>query len=401
MKNEYSVKRITFLFALTYFTSYLTRINYGAVISEMVLSTGIDKPLLSMALTGSFITYGIGQIISGLLGERVRPKNLVMTGFITTVIMNLVLPFCPDPYTMTAVWCVNGFAHSLMWPPLVRMMSALMTVDEYKSASTRVSWGAYLGTMFVYLISPLIIEVSSWKYVFTASAICGIIMLVLWCILAPDVDAERRIKESPTDAPSASGVFFSPALLLIFLAIICQGALKDGITTWMPSYISETFNLGSSTAILSGVILPIFSILCTQAVLTLHNKVLKSPVVCATVAFAVGSVAARALFLFSSSFAIASIAFTAVLTGCMHGVNLMYIGMLPAYFKNIGKVSFASGLLNSFTYVGSAVSTYGIAALSVGCGWSFTVGIWLAVALLGTLASILALRPWNKLSNRL
>ena len=58
MKSEYSVKRIAFLFALTYFTSYLTRINYGAVISEMVLSTGIDKPLLSMALTGSFITYG-------------------------------------------------------------------------------------------------------------------------------------------------------------------------------------------------------------------------------------------------------------------------------------------------------------------------------------------------------
>ena len=401
MKNDYSARRLTLLFAITYFTSYITRINYGAVISEMVLSTGINKPLLSMALTGSFITYGIGQIISGLLGERVRPKNLVTAGFITTILMNLILPLCPNPYVMTAVWCVNGFAHSLMWPPLVRMMSALMTIDEYKSASTRVTWGAYLGTMFVYLIAPLIIEISSWKYVFTVTAICAIGMLITWLVLAPNVDAEKKVRESETDLLSSKGVFLSPALLLIFVAIICQGALKDGITTWMPSYISETFSLGSSTAILTGVILPIFSILCTQAVLTLHNRLFKNPIVCATVAFAVGSVAALALSMFSGSLAIVSIAFTAVLTGCMHGVNLMYIGMLPAYFKGIGKVSFASGLLNSFTYVGSALSTYGIASLSVSRGWSFTISVWLIVALLGTGVSILALRPWSKLKNRL
>ena len=402
MKTVSTVKRLTLLFAATYFTSYLTRINYGAIISEMVRSTGIDKPLLSMALTGSFITYGIGQIISGALGERVRPKNLITAGFIITVIMNLILPFCPSPYAMTAVWCINGFAHSLMWPPLVRMMSALMTHDEYKSASVIVSWGSYIGTMAVYLISPVIIEASSWRYVFTVSAICGIIMLILWRLLAPDVDAERKaIEASDGGTVSAKSVFFSPALLLIFLAIICQGALKDGITTWMPSYISEVFHLGSSTAILSGVILPIFSIICTRIFLSIHNKKLKNPVVCAIVIFAVGTVSALALAVFSDAHAAVSMVFSAILTGCMHGVNIMYISMLPAYFKSIGKVSFASGLLNSFSYVGSAVSTYGIAALSESRGWSFTIIVWLVIALVGTAASLIALRPWNKLKDKL
>ncbi len=401
-KTMSTFKRLTLLFSLTYLTSYLTRINYGAIISEMVFSTGIDKPLLSMALTGSFITYGIGQIISGALGERVKPKILVSFGFFITVIMNLVLPICRNPYEMTAVWCVNGFAHSLMWPPLVRMMSALMTQDEYKTASVRVSWGAYIGTAVVYLVSPMIIEASSWKYVFTASAICGIIMFVVWQIFAPDVSAERKEKAIiDSEIGTAKGIFFSPVLLLIFFAIICQGALKDGVTTWMPSYISETFKLSSGTAILSGVILPIFSILCSQLFLTVHNKKLKNPVVCAIVIFAVGSASALALSIFSSAHAAVSIVFSAILTGCMHGVNIMYISMVPAYFKGIGKVSFASGLLNSFSYVGSAVSTYGIAALSESRGWSFTITVWLIVALLGTAASILALRPWNKLKERL
>lgn len=57
------------LFACTYMVSYITRTNYGAVISEMQTATAIPRSLLSRALTGSFITYGMGQIISGMPGQ--------------------------------------------------------------------------------------------------------------------------------------------------------------------------------------------------------------------------------------------------------------------------------------------------------------------------------------------
>ena len=62
------------LFVLVYVASYMTRINYGAVISEMELDTGISRAVLSMAVTGSFITYGAGQIVSGLCGDKFSPK---------------------------------------------------------------------------------------------------------------------------------------------------------------------------------------------------------------------------------------------------------------------------------------------------------------------------------------
>ena len=48
---------------------------------------------------------------------------------------------------------------------------------------------------------------------------------------------------------------------MIMIAIVLQGMLRDGVTTWMPSLIGETYNLGSSIAILTSVVLPIFSIL--------------------------------------------------------------------------------------------------------------------------------------------
>ena len=52
--------KLTYIFMLTYLVSYITRINYGTVIAEMVVRTHFSEALLSMALTGSFVTYGVG-----------------------------------------------------------------------------------------------------------------------------------------------------------------------------------------------------------------------------------------------------------------------------------------------------------------------------------------------------
>ena len=66
------------LFAAAYMVSYITRTNFGGIIQEMQTDTGISKQLLSMSLTGSFITYGAGQVVSGLLGDKISPKRLVI-----------------------------------------------------------------------------------------------------------------------------------------------------------------------------------------------------------------------------------------------------------------------------------------------------------------------------------
>ena len=180
LKTKDPVRKYGFLFALIYMVSYMTRINFGAVVSEMEQATGFSKDLLSLSLTGSFITYGVGQVISGLAGDRLSPKKLISVGLAVTAGMNLLLPLCQSPYTMLAVWCVNGFAQSFMWPPIVKMLTELLTEEEYKRGTLIVSWGSSVGTVAVYLIAPAVISMWGWKWVFLLSAICAVITLVFW-----------------------------------------------------------------------------------------------------------------------------------------------------------------------------------------------------------------------------
>ena len=399
LSDRKQINKYIFLFSLTYMISYMTRINYGAVILEIENATQISKTSLSMAITGSAITYGTGQIISGICGDRLSPKKLISCGLMLTVLMNLLIPFCSGPYQMLAVWCVNGFAQSFMWPPLVRLMSALFTMDTYKKASVKVSWGSSIGTILIYLLSPLLIATVGWKAVFWVSAFCGIVMLFIWNANCCDISCEStdRTEEVQKKGQKVGwSLILSPLMLGVMLAIVMQGMLRDGVTTWMPTYISETYHLSSVISILTSVILPIFSIICYEVAAKLYRKYFQNPLLCAGVIFGAGLVAALVLYISTGQSAAFSAIFAAILTGSMHGVNVMLICMIPPFFQKYGNVSTVSGVLNSCTYVGSALSTFGTAVLAEYFDWRVTILVWAGIALIGTALCFLCARPWEK-----
>lgn len=395
LQDKKQIRNLSLLLGTVYMVSYVTRINFGAIISEMESATGISRSLLSMSVTGSFITYGVGQIISGVLGDRFSPKKLISLGFALTILMNLAIPFCASPYGMLAAWCVNGFAQSLMWPPMVKIMAALMSPEDYQKAVVTVSCGSSVGSILVYLLSPVIIATLNWKAVFWICAGCGGIMLLIWQRFGRDVSAEKQT-EKQQNRKEEYRLLFSPMMLGIMAAIVLQGMLRDGVTTWMPSYISETYNLSSVISIFTGVCLPLFSIICFRLSARLQARVFQNPLTCAGVIFGVGTAAALGVYLLSGTSAVVSVLFSALLTGAMHGVNLMLVAMVPAYFKKNGNISTVSGAVNACTYIGSAVSTYGIALISEKAGWSVTLLLWIGIAALGTVLCFAVVKPWKR-----
>lgn len=404
-KRRAEARRLTLLCAAVYFCSYLTRLDYGAVMVEMVRAEGFSRVDASAALTGLFITYGFGQLISGYLGDRVRPQLLIFFGLIACGLMNLLIPFCPSPAWMTVVWSVNGLAQAMMWPPLVRIMSQHMTESEYKVATVHVSWGSSLGTIVIYLMIPLLLKVSSWRGVFYCAAAVGMGMAAFWMARYGRVERTLPLQEqaAPADEPGDAGKSggglraLMPLLAIMMGVIICQGTLRDGITTWMPTYLADTYHMESGKSILTGVLLPLFGMVCYQIVLWMNRKLVKNELQCAAIIFGVGLVSLLALrLLHAHSFAL-SVLILAFAVASMHGVNLIVICMTPKYLAGSGKISMISGLLNACTYIGSALSMYGVALIADRFGWTVTESLWCAVALLGTLCAAACVPKWGKL----
>ena len=82
----------------------------------------------------------------------------------------------------------------------------------------------------------------------------------------------------------------------------------------------------------------------------------------------------------------------ALTSACAHAVNFLLICIVPMRFEKLGRISFVTGLLNACTYVGAAISTYTIAAVSESRGWTFVLILWGIVALTGCISCFAALR---------
>ena len=77
LSNKKTLTGRPLLWALTvvYFASYMMRVNLAAVIQEIVTDTGFEKSTLSVILISLSITYGLGQILNGVIADKIRPQN--------------------------------------------------------------------------------------------------------------------------------------------------------------------------------------------------------------------------------------------------------------------------------------------------------------------------------------
>lgn len=388
---------LSLLCAAVYFCSYLTRHNYAAVMVEIIAKEGFSRVSASAALTGLFITYGVGQLISGYLGDRLPPHLLIFGGLLVCAAMNLLIPFCPTAGWMTAVWSVNGLAQAMMWPPLVKVMTLHLREQAYKRAVVWVSWGGSIGTIAVYLSAPLLIALSGWRLVFFVSAIAAVAMAVVWLrgykgLAMPRLSLAASAQEGAQTGGLSKALL--PALAAIMLAIVFQGVLRDGITSWTPTLLSDAFQAGASISILSSVVLPLFAIVCHKLTAILNQRLVRNEMACAACIFAAGLLALGVLTLAGTSGFLLTVLALAVAVGSMHGVNLILTCLIPPYISGAGKAAFVSGLLNSCTYIGSALSTYGVAVLTDRCGWGATLAVWCLIALCGTLCCAAVIRKW-------
>ena len=98
MKNNYSRNSIVALCSAVYFVSYFSRKDFAAVMAGMLSENVIDKSFAGLIGTLMFVFYGVGQLISGYLGDKIKPKYLIYAGLITTAICNLFMPSAPVVY---------------------------------------------------------------------------------------------------------------------------------------------------------------------------------------------------------------------------------------------------------------------------------------------------------------
>ena len=405
----YSKKSIIFLCSMVYFVSYFSRKDFAAVMAGMISDGAISRANAGLVGTMLFAFYGVGQLISGYLGDKIAPKHLIMIGLSVTAICNASMPHLPDA-GMIVVWGINGLAQAMLWPPIVKILSTYLDRKTYVTAHLVVTSAAHFATVLLYAYVPLCLTFMSWQTVFLTASILAVISMTVFAVaISLLLPREGVVEESmlgtvnapsaPVDDEKLMTVLRKSGIFTVFVCIIVVGFLRDGIESWLPMLYSEAFNKDVSESTLVSIILPIFSILSISIVTVLYRKhILENEVSGSALLFAISLALAIPLVFFLSidgTFSrVAALFITAFICGAMHGVNFLLISCLPGRFAKIGRSATVSGVCNSCVYIGAAISTYGIALISERMGWSATAATWCGILAVGILFAVLSYKRY-------
>ena len=396
--KKLSYKTVVLLGFLVYFFSYAMRLDYSASIVAIVSDLKITNTMVSAAVTGSFITYGVGQVVCGFIGDKISPVKMISAAMLGTILVNILVSFSSSIAIITALWCINGVCQAMLWPPLTRFFSEQVGTEKYSDAITYVELSASVGTIFVYLFVPVVLEITVWRNVFRCMSVFGIIMVLVWCFATRNIPmgkAKVSAKNTANKAISVWGLITLAGLIPIFIVISLHGILRDGIQTWLPSLANEQFGLSESSSVLSTAVLPVLSMTSVLISNAIYHKI-KNEIKTAAIMFGIAFIATLPMALGFKIPALMTIVFAAMISGCMHGVNHMLISLIPKNFAKFGMVSTFSGILNAFTYVGASISSYGFAAIADFSGWNAVLISWCIIAFLGTALCLFKIKGWSK-----
>ena len=408
MERHYSRRGIVILCSLVYFVSYFSRKDFAAVMAAMLEANVLDKATAGLIGTMLFVFYGVGQLLSGYLGDRVKPKYLLMLGVFTTAVCNLLFPLFESAGLQVAIWGLNGLAQAMLWPPIVRILAEHLDHEQYATANLVVTTAAHVATILLYLYVPLCLRIADWQTVFYSAALLAAVALLLFILALRFVLPEEggrgtRGADAAAAVPRRESVLRTvkrSGLLPVFACIVACGFLRDGIESWLPTLYSEAFGRDASESILISVALPVFAILAITLIKILHKgRLFNNEARGAAIFFAAAAVLCLPLVLLIESKAIAAriacLVLASLVCGAMHGVNFLLISCVPGRYAGTGCVSTISGLCNAFIYVGAAISMYGIALVAENLGWQTTVLSWIGIAVLGGVLVLLGLRRFS------
>lgn len=404
-KKITDVRMTTLLFVLcwiAYFTSYLGRLNYSSAMTVMIKETVLSKSQAGFISMTYFFAYGIGQLLNGFLGDKVNPRKMIFLGLSISGAANLIMGCFADFGIMAAVWCINGYAQAMIWPPIIRIFAEMLEEKTKLRFCINIISTQALGTLASYLLSAAVIYLNGWNGVFFAAAALLIAAALLWDIKFRKIEKfsmEFGIEDGTKDGIKSSSrkvnqvpflsILTGSGILVILIPVIVHGVLKDGVTSWVPTYISETFLTSPALSILVTTVLPVINLTGAYAAQYLYRKWKKQETKTAACFFLAATVSLLCLWLFGSKSLLLTVILLSVITASMMAVNTIFVNLLPLRFERAGRVSTVSGFLNSMAYLGCAISTFTIGIMVQNNGWKNTILSWLGITFLALIICIL------------
>ncbi|MGC9451730.1 MAG: MFS transporter [Oceanipulchritudo sp.] len=445
-----------FSLGLMYATYYMCRYNFRFATPGMQEEFGFSITQIADLMAIWSLTYGTGQLVNGLLSDKIGGKRSMQIGAIGTIAVSLTLGLASltgigsaitstglftgiDPafLAISIIWLLNGWFQSFGAPGMVKVNAAWFHRTERGTFAGIFGFMIQLGQVSISKLSPAILNGVSlgfivfaegeWRALFILPPIFTASALLFMSLVAkqspeeagyPDViEDEIDNSEGTTTSLKQSfrTIFTHPLVWFYAVAYACTGAVRSSSDHLAVLYFQDQLGMNMKTNIPAIVawtlaLMPIAAVFGSLASGWVSDKFFRgqrSPVAMVLYFLEAVVIGSAALLLLNG---LVGPTAAGILTGC---IILLLIALTANSTHSIvgaaapmdigGKkmAGFAAGVIDSFQYYGGALSLIitgrVLDATKEQFGWTFWYVIMAGFGVIGGVSMFLVMRKQKRM----
>ena len=388
---------------LCYFAAYIGRLNLSASLTAVSRSMVISDTQAGLFQTVFALVYAVGQVVNGSLADRISTRRYISAGLFLSATCNMLFGLTDSFWLRIVLWGINGGSQSMLWTPIVKLLATWFRDESRERASFGLSMTIVIGHAAAWAIAGALSAAAQWQFAFYVPA--GILALVglAAVLLLRDVPekkhpTKKKARHADTPVIPLRWLFHTTGLSALLFCAVCNGFVRDGITTWAPTILAQKQSGLTIHSTLLSLLIPLlnlFGILLGKKGYRLFHGGSRR-----AVGWLLLSSGALVILLLVSKEM--GVAVCAVLMGLCcaanYGANPLLTTLIPMEYEQSGRVGLVAGLMDCFIYLGSALAGVATGALSDAAGWMGVYGLWGIFSFLGAALAFLAIRGCTALS---
>lgn len=258
---------------LLYTSFYMCRYNLSIANSAISSEFGFSKAQIGNIITTALLAYACGQILNGLLADRLGGKRSMLIGAAGTITMNIlfgVASFWGMLWLFVLIRSLDGYLQAFGAPGMVKINAAWFRRTERGGFAGIFGFMINLGRFGIFKLGPALlagfvflglwnVPPLHWRWLFWIPA--GIATVVAICVALIVKDTPEQAGFSPVNPEEESGgdvrapvklvlktIALNPVIWIIAVAYACTGAVRQGIDQWFPRFMTEVHQVDFQSA---------------------------------------------------------------------------------------------------------------------------------------------------------
>lgn len=371
------------LCSVLYLSVYFARNILGAVTPQILEEGRFSTEYIGSLSSWFFAFYAVGQLINGIIGDRVKARNMLSAGLLLAGVSSFLMPaLLPWPMPASVVYGMTGYFLAMIYGPMTKTVAENTDLVYATRCSLGYTLASYLGSPLAGVAAAAL----TWQASFYISGGALVVMAVVCfaCFLwfeKRGIVTYGKFKRKEQRSGSIRDLLERQIVKFTLISIV-TGVIRTTVVFWIPTYVSQYLGFSPKTS--AGIYTVSTLAISSAAFLAvfLYEKLGRN--MDRTLLLSFGASALSFLLVYLIGQPVCNIVCLVMAITTANCASTMLWSRYCPSLRDTGMVSSATGFLDFVSYMAASVASTLFAEASTTIGWKNLIMIWFILMAFGT-----------------